>query len=467
MSWNSNQDLDPWELPDRPLNQGEGETDTSAGAQWVRRQEKKRAAQKAARKAARQAAKKTGSPQTGTTYEVPPASTWQAGTPATKPGRTQENFVNLFRSARRLSNLGAVGVACYALLFLAVGVLFALPRIREVYFWEEAGFAWLLSAVMSGAALVLFVLAFAFLKRNRAGAIAALVVAILLLFTSGFWGFGGGTACFVAPLLFLSAMGLMGVLTFHRVSAAASGIPHDVVYSAKAPRTLGGTMLFLFFILCALGSVLLLTLSISSFQKEPEALDSWAEDLTVWSEAPEPEEGETAPAWSVEEAEEETPEEEAEPELSEPFDWEMASLPDTGLAMPMPSNMELYEGDSYWELFGSGGNTYAYSIEWMKDSQLGSLNKDTAMEVIQGMLDGYGSAEDERVAVPVASGETQDGILYAQISVECDYGYVYTTRSFSYGDIIGWVTYTQFEPPVWSQEYETAVTDCFNQLHVE
>lgn len=460
MSWNKNEDLDPWELPDRPLNPGEGETDTSAGAQWVRRQEKERAARKAARKAARQAAKKAASRQRGTPDPIPLPSDWRRPSEPAKPGMTQLDFVKGFRSARRLANVGAVGVACYALLFLAIAALFALPRIREVYFWEEEGFAGLLTAILSGAALVLFVLAFAFLKRNRAGAIAGMVVAILLLFTSGFWGFGGGTACFVAPLLFLSALGLVGVLNFHRLSAAAAGIPHDVVFSAKAPRTLGGTMLFLFFILCALGSVLLLTFGISSYQQQPETLDPWAEDLTVVSEAPEPDYGETAPAWDAEEPVEETPEESAAEE--KPLEWSMGSIPDTGLAIPMPSNMELYEEESYRELFGSGGNTYAYSIEWSIDSRFEAFDKDEALEAVGTMI---GSHEGDTSQMIID--ETQDGILYMQVTVQSDYGYVYTMRSFYYGDTIGRVTYTQFEPPVWSEEYQTAVNNCFNQLHVE
>ena len=88
-----------------------------------------------------------------------PPNTRQAGRPVTKQAATREELIGQFRTARRLSNLGAVGLACYALLFLALGALFALPRIREVYFWDEERFAWLVAAVASGAALVLFVLA--------------------------------------------------------------------------------------------------------------------------------------------------------------------------------------------------------------------------------------------------------------------------------------------------------------------
>lgn len=450
MRRNKNEELEPWELPDRPLNPKEEEKPSSAGSQWVNRPANSQPAPKTAQKA----------------YEVPPPNTRQAGKPVTKQAATREELIGQFRTARRLSNLGAVGLACYALLFLALGALFALPRIREVYFWDEEKFAWLVAAVASGAALVLFVLAFGFLKRNRVGAIAGMVVAILLLFTSGFWGFGGGTACFVAPLLIFSAMGLVGVLSYHRLNAATAGIPNDVTFSAKAPRTLGGTLLFLFFILCALGSVMLLTFSISSYQKEEEAAESWPEEISVVSEAPEPDPGDTvAPEWGVEEAEEPLPEE-SEPE-EKPLEWSLASIPDTGLAIPMPADMDFYEGDYYKELSSSTGITYAYSVEWYTDDPLRADDKDTQLQTVQSLLEGYGSWEDERIVVPVTTGETPDGIVYAQISVECDYGYVYTVRSFFYEDTVGRVSYTQFEPAEWSQEYETAVTNCFNQLCVE
>ncbi len=445
MSWNSNRDLEPWELPDRPLNQTEEEKTSSAGSQWVNRQENKRSTKKETKQA----------------YETPPPNVRQRSGPATKQASTQAELVSQFRTARRLSNLGAVGLACYALLFLALGALFLLPEIREVYFWSFKELVWLYSAVPSGAALVLFVLAFAYLKRNRAGAIAAMVIAILLLFTSGFWGIGGGTACFVAPLLIFSALGLVGVLSYHRLKAATAGIPSDVVFSAKAPRTLGGTMLFLFFILCALGSVMLLTFSISSYQKESESSELWPEEISVVSEAPEPDPGDTvAPEWGVEEAEEPLPEESAAEE--KPLEWSVAAIPDTDLAIPMPSDMELYEEESYRELFGSGGNTYAYSIEWSTDSRFESLDKDEALDAI-GRLVGSNEGDVPQMTID----ETQDGILYMQVSVQSDYGYVYTIRSFFYGDTIGRVTYTQFEPAEWSQEYETAVTNCFNQLRVE
>lgn len=445
MSWNSNRDLEPWELPDRPLNQTEEEKISSAGSQWVNRQENKRSTKKETKQA----------------YEIPPPNVRQRSGPATKQASTQAELVSQFRTARRLSNLGAVGLACYALLFLALGALFLLPEIREVYFWSFKELVWLYSAVPSGAALVLFVLAFAYLKRNRAGAIAAMVIAILLLFTSGFWGIGGGTACFVAPLLIFSALGLVGVLSYHRLKAATAGIPSDVVFSAKAPRTPGGTMLFLFFILCALGSVMLLTFSISSYQKESESSELWPEEIGVVSEAPEPDPGDTvAPEWGVEEAEESLPEESAAEE--KPLEWSVAAIPDTDLAIPMPSDMELYEEESYRELFGSGGNTYAYSIEWSTDSRFESLDKDEALDAI-GRLVGSNEGDVPQMTID----ETQDGILYMQVSVQSDYGYVYTIRSFFYGDTIGRVTYTQFEPPVWSEEYEAAVNACFNQLRVE
>ena len=65
MRRNKNEELEPWELPDRPLNPKEEEKPSSAGSQWVNRPANSQPAPKTAQKA----------------YEVPPPNTRQAGRP--------------------------------------------------------------------------------------------------------------------------------------------------------------------------------------------------------------------------------------------------------------------------------------------------------------------------------------------------------------------------------------------------
>ena len=141
--------------------------------------------------------------------------------------------------------------------------------------------------------------------------------------------------------------------------------------------------------------------------------------------------------------------------------------PDTDLAIPMPSDMELYEGDYYKELSSSTGSTYAYSVEWYADDPLRADDKDTQLQTVQSLLEGYGSWEDERIVVPVTTGETPDGIVYAQISVECDYGYVYRAGRFSMK--IQWAAspIRSLNPLSGLRSMRPLSPICFNQLRVE
>ena len=51
MRRNKNEELEPWELPDRPLNPKEEEKPSSAGSQWVNRPANSQPAPKTAQKA--------------------------------------------------------------------------------------------------------------------------------------------------------------------------------------------------------------------------------------------------------------------------------------------------------------------------------------------------------------------------------------------------------------------------------
>ena len=132
--------------------------------------------------------------------------------------------------------------------------------------------------------------------------------------------------------------------------------------------------------------------------------------------------------------------------------------------MPLPSVITLSEDEETSRLYYDGDN-YDFSMDvlWM---HLGDTvyTEEEAFEALKNTLDGYGEYGDETIVQPVFTGETEDGILYAQLSVEGESGYVYAMRAFLYDDVYGLISYDRYDLDGWSEAFEDAAASCFDGL---
>lgn len=149
---------------------------------------------------------------------------------------------------------------------------------------------------------------------------------------------------------------------------------------------------------------------------------------------------------------------------ADPAGWAQTPLPGTTLSMPLPSVITLSEDEETSRLYYDGDN-YDFSMDvlWM---HLGDAvyTEEEAFEALKNTLDGYGEYGDETIVQPVFTGETEDGILYAQLSVEGESGYVYAMRAFLYDDVYGLISYDRYDLDGWSEAFEDAAASCFDGL---
>ena len=112
----------------------------------------------------------------------------------------------------------------------------------------------------------------------------------------------------------------------------------------------------------------------------------------------------------------------------------------------------------------TGDVTCFHASAYWYEEDLSAMTEEQAFETLEGLLEGYGEYEDERVAVPLTTGVTDDGIYYAQVSIESDFGYVYALRAFLTDSAVGCLTYDRYDYEEWSQEFEELANSWFTKL---
>ena len=436
MNWNDNQELEPWDIPDRPLEPNKNTPSApSAGAQWTRSFQQNTPAR----------------PK----RNVPP--------PRTNPRR--DEFQRKLKASVSLANVAAVTYGVLGgLQFLLAALLAlldaadALPPDVFIFYGAESGT--LVSGLIAFIALMsLFwlLLALGLWRKSRVMAVIGLVWSVLLLggVALGFWE---GMPQLPFILVVLAVLGVIGSFRYQKMrrlvvagEPLADRKPHEWVPQSVIGKV-GAVALCLFLV----GSLALVAAGASQLGGVAALLPETelAARMEEFVSFPVSEEEASADDWDTQ----------APADGADPAGWAQTPLPGTTLSMPLPSVITLSEDEETSRLYYDGDN-YDFSMDvlWM---HLGDAvyTEEEAFEALKNTLDGYGEYGDETIVQPVFTGETEDGILYAQLSVEGESGYVYAMRAFLYDDVYGLISYDRYDLDGWSEAFEDAAASCFDGL---
>ena len=442
MSWNDrNPDLEPWDIPDREIHPQESGGAPSAGDQWMQNLRNERAQRKKQRRRPQQR------------------------DPAPLRSLPRDELHRKLDRASRMTNAAAIvfGIAA-ALLFIP-----ALVAAIDTYTGIRAGDAFFsggylfageamesaaISLAVSGLCLFWGVMSVALWRKSRTAGVLSVAVSFiqLVLFTAG------GLGILALPVFVLAIVGMIGAFSYHTLRRPVVGgetIGDRRPLSWKPETTLGRVFLGLLAALCVCG----LVCTAVSAALLGEAVSGTAEDFVYeeeWEETPVADEDGWEDNWEAER--------EAELRTADPVYWQALKIPGASLSLPLPEDVELTDDENYHSAMYTGDVTCFHASAYWYEEDLSAMTEEQAFETLEGLLEGYGEYEDERVAVPLTTGVTDDGIYYAQVSIESDFGYVYALRAFLTDSAVGCLTYDRYDYEEWSQEFEELANSWFTKL---
>lgn len=444
MSWNDrNPDLEPWEIPDREVAPSENGAPPSAGDQWMHRLRHQRAQRSAPRRPA-------------PNRPAPPGIHPRAG------------LGDSLRKASRMANMAAVVFGVTAALLLIPALVMVIDTAvgihnggdlstKEFLFGSDAVDS--AGTSLATGALFLFwsAMSVALWRKSRVAAVLSLVVSFFQLLFFSLAGLGA----FALPAFVFAIVGLIGAFRCHALRRPVPGGEKtgDRLPQSWRPETALGRVFLSLTLVMLIGSIVCTAVSAGLLEEAGSGSSAGPEFVgESWDGMAGGDYGDTYDDtdWGAVH--------EAELRAADPIHWTALKLPDAGVSLPVPEDVTLTDDGDYHSLMYEGDVTcFGASAYWYAEDFSG-MTQEEAFETLEGLLEEYGEFEDERVAVPLATGVTDGGIRYAQLSIESDFGYVYAVRAFMTDSAVGCLTYDRYDFESWSQDFEDLANGWFGAM---
>ena len=452
MDWDQTpkKEVEPWEIPDRPIVRPGETSNTSAQYQQYLDGEREAPPKPRRRPPARQ--------------------------PRPKQSSAVSEVLRQIRAAEFSANAAALTYAVMGTLLLPM----AAHRLIAAFLPFAAGAmafdpeTELLCGVLP---VFFFLLALGLWRRSRFAALTGLVLSLAVL-GSGLSELpeaamlhlaAGGRLLplsLFAVVAVLGAVGVAGAFRWHRLQKLVlAGEPLGARHPTRwLPRTAWGKVVFILAFLAGLAAAAALTFTVYHTVNEIAARAVPEEEpILLESEAPErePEEffGENALDSLFGHA---------DPDGPDPAGWETRSPEGLGLSLPLPGSMEMYGGSDY-SFWSYNGEETAFSLEVgyydLGETSLGSrlYTEEELVELYRAFLSEDSDYEEE--AVPFFTGTSPAGDFFGENSMQDrDLGYTYAARVFLRDDRLYEIEYCRYDLDGWDQSFEDTVRSYFDQI---